>query len=103
MPDWIPTRDDLPEPAVFDDLPYEPTPCDPLAQICANGRAPRLLHRRGELPPWRETALRSYVTATACRAIRQSDLTQEQRLSVLQAMHAEGLPVLAIDLGIAAS
>jgi hypothetical protein len=53
-----------------------------------------------ELPPWRETAIRSYVVATACQAIRQSDLTREQRLSVLQAMQAEQLPVLAVDLGL---
>jgi hypothetical protein len=37
--------------------------------------------------------------ATVCRIIRASDLSAEHRQRLLVAMHAEGLPVLAIDLG----
>jgi hypothetical protein len=52
------------------------------------------------LTPWQEAAIRSYVVATACEAFREVEMTTDQRRELLACLQAQGLPVLALDLGL---
>jgi hypothetical protein len=58
------------------------------------------MHEPSSLTPWQETAIRSYVVATACEAFRQADLSTDQRRDLLAALQAQGFPALAVDLGL---